>query len=228
MARGHQRIGPFNADHARRCVHRRLRVNGGNSLAQAPHNIRGSILTLCRSPHGEDAVENVRQAGRLQRQNRDVHGHSPHCLADLVIADGANIAQLLRDNQAGLQCGQQLLVEPVDARPSMQRRLDVAVDDGACAAIVVEGACSHRGVRRRFRRKSHSCVTATMSSPAPIAYRISVALGSSDATRAGGVSCRIRIGGTAASMPHRAERPRRGCHRAGRARCAWRGQRTSL
>src|SRR5450631_1993584 len=63
--------------------------------------------------------------------------------------------------------------------------------------------------------KSHSCVTATTSSPAPIAYRISVALGSSDTTRAGGVSCRIWIGGTGASMPHRAERPRRGCHRAG-------------
>ena len=110
-----------------------------------------------RLAHGHDRIEDAAHRRGFEGEYRSlvvpIAGKQPHRTLHVAVGDGADIAQLLRQHQTGVDAFQQRLVERVDAAAGVDRLADVAVNLGAGAFRVVDQRARHRRNGRGLRRK---------------------------------------------------------------------------
>ena len=130
-----RRVEPLEPDHARRAMtglatRRDPLLDRPESLAQRLDDIDRGILDLGHRPDRGDRVEDPLDRGRLERDDRDLGIDPAGDLVHLAVADRAHPAQLLGQDEVGLDCGQRLLIELVQRRSAVHRRghprMDVA------------------------------------------------------------------------------------------------------
>ena len=129
-----------------------------------------------------DRRQHLVERHRVERQHIGRAGQVRQRLVDLRHVDGAHRAQILGDDEIGVEVLEGTPVEPVQVFAGLHPLLDHGVDLRRCQP----------GWQRRFdtiRRvrasggKSHSNVTPTTSSPRPSSNRISVADGNRETIR---------------------------------------------
>ena len=125
---GERRVEPLEADDARRRAGRR-RAARDTRPRRAPRRSRrrldqvdGGVLGLGHRADRRDRVEDALDRRRLERDDRDVGVDRAGDLVDLAVADRADAAQLLGQDQVGLGGRERLLVERVQRRAAVDRR----------------------------------------------------------------------------------------------------------
>ena len=103
------------------------------------------VLGLGHRAHRLDRVEDPLDRGRLEADDRHVPVEPPGDLVDLAVADGADPAQLLGDDQVGLGRRQRRVVEHVQRRVVVHRGLDRRVDLARGRRREVVGPPAHDG-----------------------------------------------------------------------------------
>jgi len=132
---------------------RRLLSDRCDPPSQLGDQRRGPIRNAGHCPDLLDSGQDPRQGRGLERQDAARAFQPLHSLLDELVRDGAHVAQLLRQNEVGIEAFQQFLVEDVDAAPRVQRRRDVVVDVAAVACAVTKRAPGHDGQTARRGRK---------------------------------------------------------------------------
>src|SRR5207247_8337140 len=99
-------------------------------------------------PHG---LEDPAQRARFEREHRAPALQAMHGSFDLAIRDGTHVAQLLGQDEVGVESLELGLVERVDAAAGVERARDVAVDLTAVAPLVARAAPGHGGAAWRLR-----------------------------------------------------------------------------
>lgn len=126
---------------------------------------------------GDDRAEHLVQRPGVHRQHLAAAAEVLHRGVDVAHVDGAHRAQVLGEDEVGIDLTERTLVESVEVFPGGQT-------GRTCSSISFGGSPSGSVGRDTTRRapvcggKSHSIVT-----PAPMANRISVVDGSSDTIR---------------------------------------------
>ena len=110
-----------------------LRLDRAEPLAQRLDEVDRRVLGLGHGADRADRVEDALDRGRLEGHDGDVGVDRPGDVVDLAVADRADAAQLLGQDQVGLGGGERLLVERVQRRAAVDGRGDsrwMSRDDG--------------------------------------------------------------------------------------------------
>src|SRR4029077_3519307 len=97
-------------------------------------------------------IEHAEEASRLQRYYPVVAVQDPRGPPDLAVGHGADLAQLLGENQVWVEGLEELLVQVIDAATLVDRALHVVVDVAAAAPGMVDSASGHSRKAARFGR----------------------------------------------------------------------------
>ena len=143
----------------------------------------GDDVGPCARADGEDRVEHLVERHRIERQHFGVAPQVGQRVVDLRHVDRAHRAQILRDDELGVEVGEGAAVEAVQVLAGCHPLLDGGVDAGRVETLRAAptstrsasceppaGSCTRTSRRRRRR-------------PSPSSNRISVADGSSDTIR---------------------------------------------
>ena len=113
-------------------------------------------------------VQDPFDRGGLERDDGDVGVDPAGDLVHLAIADRADAAQLLGEDQVGLGRRERLLVERVERRPAMHRRRDAGMDVARCRRRARSWTLRvTTGLPTTDGGQSHSWVTADELVPEP-------------------------------------------------------------
>jgi hypothetical protein len=105
----------------------------------------GGVLGVGHRPDGRDRVQDALDRGRLEGHDGDRGIDLAGDLVDLAVADRADVAQLLGQDQVGMGVLERVLVERVERRAAVDRVGDEAIDLAAGrAAEVVDAPREHR------------------------------------------------------------------------------------
>ena len=104
-------------------------------------------------------------------------------LVDPAAGDGTHVAELLRDDDVGLDLPPDVRIDRVQGTAGRRRLRDGGIDLGAREISGLDERCGHDRPLASLGGQSHSCVTPTTCSPSPSANRISVAAGTSEQIR---------------------------------------------
>ena len=178
VTRREERVGPLHHRHPGTGPpgHRGLRL-------RQPSPRPGDHRLGCQSPPDRnDGVEHLGQCARVDGQDLPGATQVAERVIDGTDIDRAHCTQSLGDHQVGIRIRQRALVQMVKILPGCHPGPDLGVDL-AWGHALGQHRCRHDPRDRASGGKSHSKVTPTTSSPAPIAKRISVVDGSSDTIR---------------------------------------------
>jgi hypothetical protein len=130
VAADHQWVGPLDTRDTLSRIRRRQSPNRFQSGAKLVDNLNTFSVEAAAIRYRLYRGQNIPDVSGLERENIDVGLDSSHCPVHLRIGHGANITQLLCENQIGLQLMEKRLVSLVDAGALMQWLSDVPVDFG--------------------------------------------------------------------------------------------------
>src|SRR6266566_3658639 len=128
------------------------RLDHAEARAKALDEIDGRIFGVGHRADGRDRIEDALERGRLEGDDGDLGVDRASDLVDLPIAHGADLAELLGQDQVRPGVLQGSLVEGVQRRAAVNRVADEPVDISAPARTVVEDAARHDGLADDLRR----------------------------------------------------------------------------
>ncbi|MGB6520982.1 MAG: hypothetical protein WBE83_04350 [Candidatus Cybelea sp.] len=159
MPGAHRRIGPLQGQGARtRRSARRLALERGDARAQRAQERFGLRAVTRRVAQERNRCQDVVERSGLERNDARTPTTLGMTRTQLfrralhdVVRDGADVAELLRDDEVGREIFEQRRIEVIEARPSVNGGADVTID---CGGIAQLGARRGRKPRqaRRLRR----------------------------------------------------------------------------
>ena len=105
-----------------------LAVDRAQPLAERLDEVDRGVLRLGHRADRGDRVEDALDRRRLEGHDGDVGVDRPRDVVDLAVADRADAAQLLGQDEVGLRGGERLLVQRVERRAAVDGRGDQPVD----------------------------------------------------------------------------------------------------
>jgi hypothetical protein len=100
-----------------------------------------------------NGLENTAETRRLEGKDEAVAFEPLDRLLDDVVGDGADVAELLRQDEIWVEPFQEGLVEDIDATAGVDGARDMVVDLAAAVRPMVEGAPRDDREAGRFRRE---------------------------------------------------------------------------
>ena len=130
---GERRVEPFDRHHADRrppgiAPPGHALFDGAEPLPQRLDQIDRCVLHLGHRADRRDRMEDPLERGGLERDDRDIRVDATSDLVHLAIADGANVAQLLGQDEVGLGRRERLLIELIQRRTAVHRGRHAVVD----------------------------------------------------------------------------------------------------
>ena len=122
-----------------------------NLLLKCAYDRDGAFLSPGRCTDQLNRLENPAETGRLQREDGAVAFEPVDRLLDDIVGDRADVAELLRQDEIGVEPSQEILVECVDAAAGVRSARDMVVDLAAAVRPMVEGAPRDDREPGRFR-----------------------------------------------------------------------------
>ncbi len=147
VPRRKRRVDPFDDGHPWTASARDCLGDPVEPGLQSCHQVGRSIRRSGRLAYRQDRRQHVRQRVRIERQHVGAAAEVVKRIFDVAGRYGADTAEVLRQDQLGLQPGQCLRVERVEIRAGAQLRAHVAVDLGRAHATGVPARYHHGLVR---------------------------------------------------------------------------------
>ena len=111
-------------------------------MLEPGHHLLGPRRARRQAAHQPKVLEDVGQALRFERYEFGLPAADARGALHKGIGDGAYLAELLGQDQIGLERREAIGIEPIDAAPLMDELTDVAVDVGA-PSVAGQQAASH-------------------------------------------------------------------------------------
>ena len=157
MADGERRVQPLDPDDARPdvtgvapCGHHLL--DRTQARAQDLDQVERVVLDLGHGADRGDRVEDPFDRRGLERDDGDRGVDRPDDLVDLAVADRADAAQLLGQDQVRFERLELLVIERIERRAAVHRGGHQRVDLAARAVMEILGVVGHDRLADHFRR----------------------------------------------------------------------------
>src|SRR5262245_39560165 len=116
-------------------------------------NRPSALLSAGRFTDLLNGLENPAEAGRLEGEDKTVAFESVDRLLDDLVGDGADVAELLRQDEIWVEPLQEGSIQDIDATGGVDGARDMVVDLAAAVRPMVDGAPRDDRQAGRFRRE---------------------------------------------------------------------------